>query len=65
MFPLTLFFVSRFVCLTGKRMNRLKISSIKKIVGKNFVTGKIIRHFLPTTFLPGYLKTLIELKKKR
>ena len=30
---------------------------------KNFVTGKIIRHFLPTNFLPGYLKTLIELKK--
>ena len=30
---------------------------------KNLVTGKIIRHFLPTNFLPGYLKTLIELKK--
>ena len=34
----------------------------KKSSVKNFVTGKMIRH-LPTNFLPGYLKTLIELKK--
>ena len=39
----------------SEEKNRHKILSVK-----NFVTGKIIRHFLPTMFLPGYLKTLIE-----
>ena len=33
-----------------KKKNRRKISSVKKIFGKKFVTGKIIRHFLPTNF---------------
>ena len=37
--------------------------SVKKLSIKKFVTGKIIRHFLSTNFLIGYLKTLIELKK--
>ena len=38
-----------------------KKSRHKKSSMKNCVTGKIIRHFLPTNFLPGCLKT-IELK---
>ena len=33
-----------------EKKSRHKISSVKKIVGKNFVTGKIICHFLPAIF---------------
>ena len=41
---------------SSEKKSRHKISSVKKIVGKNFVTGKIIRHFLQQ------LKVLIEFK---
>ena len=45
-----------------QKKGRHKIPSVKKSSIKNFDTGKIICHFLPTNFCPGYLKTLIELK---
>ena len=62
-YPICADFQSDLSYLIGKKSQH-KISSVKKIVGKKFRHWKNNSSlFIDEFFLPGYLETLIELKK--